>query len=825
MTMSPYAQRRLSSASPPESPTSAGPDDTDGDVRPPKRLRTRACLRCRRRKQRCDHNRPCQNCARAGELCSADSSARLPGPRPPPTTLSGSEPFMTASAVLRPPSRRAEDGDPGPETSSGALSRLADLAAIEARISHLEHSTLSPASAAQPLVATPQPSVVAAAVHASTATSVPHSLSLPAAALLGTFAAPLLIRDHHSAPAATVEPEPDEPGLDLDRETHETLLRTYEAKVQWRYPFLRLHRLRTGSHSSRRRPWEPGAAFFTAMVYSISLLVDKALANLGGTAAGLHDEYYRLAVTRHLATVLEQTDRLLHVQAYLVLAMHAVYSPSTERIITLASAAMRACVMAQLHCAAAEPEPSDVAARVRIQMRRRVFWCAYKLDRTVGATFHLPCAVSDSHITVRLYANVDDADLEQHCSRATASIGDGGELRGVDRLTNVSAALHVVYCRQIQSEILNFTLHRNHAAHHSHDDRWRLRVLDKLDRWRVLWQRYEQPGSSTNTSGTSNWDWIDMVYSYSLGMLYRPTKASVFDSAGAWTVKASVQALLIFRRFHRDTANTTELWLGLVTQFKCGVALLYTFFATPPALRPPVFEHPDVPEAVRACSITLTLIGERWPQSRCLRDTFDLLAREVPLTEHAFAQHYSTSSTAGPMAPSSTPARPRVRDESRRALLELLVDLEHIVVHRDTLRMIREMATEEFPVYHQDAAVAAAAGSMSSVPGGVDSMAADGDGPGRGGGGMATVSRAAARGSAAHGATMGGGGVVDRRTETQQPRTQDQELEVPEHFFQPATPSGLYFDGLGLADESLAETGIEYPTYLDTFDFSDPFRL
>ncbi|KAH7014112.1 uncharacterized protein B0I36DRAFT_369106 [Microdochium trichocladiopsis] len=756
---------------------------------------------------------------------------------------------MTASTALRPSSRLADDvnPEPGPGPSPSPLSRLADLAAIEARISHLEHSTLSPASAAQAPVATPQPSVVAAAVHASTATSVPLSRSTPAAALLGTFAAPLLTRTDHSASAVAAELEVDEPALDLDRETHEALLRTYEAKVQWRYPFLRLHHLRTGSHtsssrsSSRRRPREPGAAFFTAMVYSISLLVDKTLANLGGTAAGLHDEYYRLAVTRHLAAVFEQPDRLLHVQAYLVLAMHAVYSPSTERIITLASAAMRACVMAQLHCAAAEPEPSDVAARVHIQMRRRVFWCAYKLDRTVGATFHLPCAVSDSHITVRLYANVDDPDLEQHCSRATtvgSAAGSGGEVRGVDRLTDVSAALHVVYCRQIQSEILNFTLHRNHAAHHRHDDRWRLRVLDKLDRWRVLWQRYEQPGSGTNTSGTGNWDWIDMMYSYSLGMLYRPTKTSVFDSAGAWTVKASVQALLIFRRFQRDTANTTELWLGLVTQFKCGVALLYTFFATPPALRPPVFEHPDVPEAVRACSITLTLIGERWPQSRCLRDTFDLLAREVPLTEHAFARHYSTSSSAaaGPMSAASTasrsqhplpaavPARPRVRDEARRALLELLVDLEHIVVHRDTLRMIREMATEEFPVYALDAT----AGSAHPViPGDIGPMAADRDGLGGGGGGMATASRAAADGPGAHGATVGAGGsgAGDRRTEAQQARSQEQEHELPEHFFQPATPSGLYFDGLGLADESLAETAIEYPTYLDTFDFSDPFRL
>ncbi|KAF9769460.1 hypothetical protein IL306_013124 [Fusarium sp. DS 682] len=444
-------------------------------------------------------------------------------------------------------------------------------------------------------------------------------------------------------------------------------------------------------------------------------------------------------------------DHLLHIQAYLMIAMHAVYSPSTERIVTISSTAMRYCVMAQLHCAAAEPEAIDVAARIRIQLRRRIFWCAYKLDRTVGGTYHLPVSIPDSQITVKMYANIDDEELDDRCKDAFPD-----EVQGLSRFTDVSAALHVVYCRQIQSEILNSTLHRDFSQYLDRNDRWRLRVLNKLDRWRCLWDRYADT-PSPNVAGN---DWINMMYSYSLSMLYQPTKASVLESAGAWTVKACVQACLIFRKFQKDT-TVTELWLGLIAQFKCGVALLYTFFATPPQMRPAVYEHPDVPEAVRACSITLTLIAERWPQSKCIRDTFDILAREIPLFEHASTR--------------TAPAMRRVRPEAKDSLLLLLKQLEPIVVHRDTLRMIREIATEDFP-------------SHAHVPpeDAVVDQAID----------------AAVLSSQEHGYN-----------------SPSQHLEISVDFFQPLTPSASQMDTVGTGFEGMGYSSIEFPAYFDLTDY------
>ena len=106
--------------------------------------------------------------------------------------------------------------------------------------------------------------------------------------------------------------------------------------------------------------------------------------------------------------------------------------------------------MAQLHLADAEPEPVDAAAKVQIQMRRRVFWSAYALDRAVGTAFDLAFSVPDYQITVKFYANINDYELDERCAEAIPE-----DLQIQPRFTSVSYALHVIYCRQIQSVLLS----------------------------------------------------------------------------------------------------------------------------------------------------------------------------------------------------------------------------------------------------------------------------------------------------------------------------------------------------------------------------------
>lgn len=117
----------------------------------------------------------------------------------------------------------------------------------------------------------------------------------------------------------------------------------------------------------------------------------------------------------------------------------------------------------------------------------------------------------------------------------------------------------------------------------------------------------------------------------------------------------------------------------LLVQFQSGVTLLYCFWATPPEQRTENYDSPDVSDALRACSNILAIMSERWPKADCLRDVFELLAREVSVYER--------------------PNRPPIRFSGRSvaAIREKLPEVKALVVHRSIMRMIEEMIAEDFP--------------------------------------------------------------------------------------------------------------------------------
>lgn len=72
-------------------------------------------------------------------------------------------------------------------------------------------------------------------------------------------------------------------------------------------------------------------------------------------------------------------------------------------------------------------------------------------------------------------------------------------------------------------------------------------------------------------------------------------------------------------------------------------------------------------------------MADRWPKADCLRDVFELLAREVPLVDR--------------------PSRPptRVSEASAEIIRGHLPQIRSLIVHRSTVRMIVEMTSDEFP--------------------------------------------------------------------------------------------------------------------------------
>jgi hypothetical protein len=87
---------------------------------------------------------------------------------------------------------------------------------------------------------------------------------------------------------------------------------------------------------------------------------------------------------------------------------------------------------------------------------------------------------------------------------------------------------------------------------------WRSSILSKLDHWRSQLQQVSDPHS--NSYGNDRW--VSIVYNHCLLYLYRPTKSNVRGPAGDWSVRASVQTALVFRKFQADQ-SIAHPWLGV----------------------------------------------------------------------------------------------------------------------------------------------------------------------------------------------------------------------------------------------------------------------
>ncbi|RAO67306.1 uncharacterized protein BHQ10_003318 [Talaromyces amestolkiae] len=461
------------------------------------------------------------------------------------------------------------------------------------------------------------------------------------------------------------ETSPDMP--DLGYEMEQFLIQTYFEMAHSQYPMLLRHQFLKWYESWRtERAKLPVAirwkGFFVYMVYAIAFLMTKSRIN-GEIRA---QEFHALATTKYLPYLQALPNTLLRAQGFLLLGFYALHMPSGADIMALSSWTIRFCVMSQMHLAETEPDPINGDALIHIQHRRRVFWCAYAMDRAVCSSFHIPCSIPDNQITVPLFDKIDDDQL-------LASPGDM-LTHLVDRNgpASISAALHIIVSRQLESQIQETVLSKDFNPQSEELFRWRSEILGKLKEWNTQSATTSEPSQK----GYVSIQWLQMIYYYNIVMLFRPTKTIVQGVAGDLTVQACCQALLLFRKFQM-AREIAQPWLGLLTQFQLGVCLLYCFFATPLPQWKQSYKSSTVSNAIRACSSTLAILAERWDEAECLRDVFEILAREISVSE--------------------TWGRPtRISEAGRSGIEQNWAGLTAVLVHRPTLLMIREIITEDF---------------------------------------------------------------------------------------------------------------------------------
>ncbi|KAM0811596.1 putative Fungal-specific transcription factor domain-containing protein [Seiridium cardinale] len=134
--------------------------------------------------------------------------------------------------------------------------------------------------------------------------------------------------------------------------------------------------------------------FIVPIILAISSLTSSShdFAKVAALSESLH-----LDAMQHKAVLRDSS--IPNLQCLLLLIQLALILPYTANLWYLTGEAMRIAVSLGLHH---ELDPAYISEETSAELRKRLFWVIYQVDRIVGVSGACPLALSDRHITVKL---------------------------------------------------------------------------------------------------------------------------------------------------------------------------------------------------------------------------------------------------------------------------------------------------------------------------------------------------------------------------------------------------------------------------------------
>ncbi|KAL4777541.1 fungal-specific transcription factor domain-containing protein [Aspergillus nidulans var. acristatus] len=657
------------------------------DYNPRKRGRT-ACTRCKTRKQKCDNEYPvCSNCLKVGAECDKASVRQENGSQSEYTRAleeriaylesqleSGATKSRTASnhahpvaAFLSPHAQdTAGQGQAGSTGSAGSgMGNGIDHNAVGELVGFLAiNSTEAPAyigSSSGLSLAANLGEMVQATVWNQVLSSSRNQPSLS-----GEGRANADPRVSGLPPQPT--PSDKAPGLDRPRtlrmeelleksteppndEMGGRILHAYLTRLHVRYPFLdrkelwRLHEDRWRLAKAKREELTKSERFGIFKLYLTYAI--------GATTMQLSEKYDYVPPERFYITALQQvpamceTRSVENVEAMTLLVVYHLRSASSQGVWYMIGLAMRTAIDLGLHRKANELNLDPITT----QMRRRLFWTVYYLERVVSVSLGRPFSIADRHIDLPLPVDVDDdvsdpALLPPESPPATSPEGNSNGNSTSSRITSLTFSIYLITLRRIDSRIQHKIYRADKPLH---------LLRSKMDR--LFLELEEWKASALQRFTGSDLDYPMLHYNRALRLLIQPFLPSLplTDPYYHICLRAAGDICQTHKRLHQ-TLEYGHSFLAVQTVFISGITLLYALWT-----------HSDqvwsvrMSNDIRACSTVLFVMGERAAWVKKYRDAFELLvnaameklqgnetAKKAGMAELMTAQHAGLG--AGPGA-------------------------------------------------------------------------------------------------------------------------------------------------------------------------------
>ncbi|OQU95407.1 Fungal specific transcription factor domain-containing protein isoform 3 [Cladophialophora immunda] len=236
------------------------------------------------------------------------------------------------------------------------------------------------------------------------------------------------------------------------------------------------------------------------LILSVSTTLGSAKVGQGARCMAFSEALFKEGI-RHLSQTAAYPSDMAWIQVTLLILQYASINPKLGNVWILSGFAMRNCLELGLHREVSESMGLDP---LTIDLRRRIFWAAYCMDRSICAALQRPLSIPDPAIDTSVMSVLEDRCITSH----------GLDHRG--QATKKLAIRWIEY-RQVQSTIIEV--------------HFQSRLLDPQQTWqewlavteRRLWEWYQ--------SDLPHDGWTEFALMHGLVMLHRPSSRAPLPSS------------------------------------------------------------------------------------------------------------------------------------------------------------------------------------------------------------------------------------------------------------------------------------------------------
>jgi hypothetical protein len=420
--------------------------------------------------------------------------------------------------------------------------------------------------------------------------------------------------------------------------------------VHVEYPFIHqpshlklIHHVHTEKHPS------PVAAFQVNMVLAIAATIHSRRLRIHLPGEG----YCANAMTYFGQFSIENS--LQGLQSLLLLLVYTLQSPSMALNVWYLN---YQCIAAVLDLGLQRDiRSSKVHSILDREMRTRVFWVIYTLDRTVATIMGRPIGLRDEacemrvrHYTISLVDSLDsrltllhqwptdvqDCDLTETSLRARAE----GQPP-----THMSHSIHLFRLAQLNSEI-KYVLHSisRQPLPYTYPnipdvDEWKQGITVRLNRWKEQIPLFDGNQNHLSKLCEIRYHGVMMLLLRPCPTIPKPTTESLILSH-----KSATSSLHLYDQLYRDDLLLCN-WITVHSLFLSTITMLYCIWAVPEVAAQ---TRVDVLMAdMKAVSNILSATGEHWSEAKRSRDVLDDLSSVT--TRWIIASRTASSGNANAM--------------------------------------------------------------------------------------------------------------------------------------------------------------------------------